>query len=41
MEASGMVMDAITDFTSLILVASNSMSERLCEHDQTSNTSEE
>lgn len=40
-EVSGMVMDAITDFTSLILVASKSMSERLCGHDQTSNISEE
>lgn len=41
MEVSGMVMDAMTDFTSLILVASRSMSERLCGHDQTSNISEE
>jgi len=41
MDVSGRVMVAITDLTSLILVASKSISERLCAHDHTSNTSEE
>lgn len=40
-EVSGRVMDAITDLTSLILVASKSISERLSELDQTCSISEE